>query len=66
LDLKDVYVRQALAAGVMLVIDTDAHSANQLDQMRFGVMTARRGGARRKQVLNALSTATLLRKIRAT
>ena len=39
LDLKDVHVRQALEAGCHLVIDTDAHATDQLDQMRFGITT---------------------------
>ena len=45
LDLKDVHVRQALDAGCQLVINTDAHATDQLDQMPFGVTTARRGWA---------------------
>jgi DNA polymerase (family 10) len=52
LDLKDLHVRLALEAGVTLVVDTDAHHTDQLLQMRLGVLTARRGGATRKQVAN--------------
>lgn len=61
LDLKDLHVRQALAAGAMICIDTDAHHTDQLEIITHGVVTARRGGARRPQVLNALP----LEKLRA-
>ena len=52
LDLKDLHARQAIEAGVTLAIDTDAHSIDQLDQMRFGILTARRAGVAPKHVLN--------------
>ncbi|RJP40656.1 MAG: DNA polymerase/3'-5' exonuclease PolX [Phycisphaerales bacterium] len=65
LDLKAEHARQALDAGVTLAIDTDAHSTEGLRQMRFGVMTARRAGARRADVLNALPLAQFKKRIRA-
>jgi len=52
LDLKDVHVRQALEAGCLLVINTDAHSGDQLDQMALGVRTARRGWATADRIIN--------------
>ena len=55
LDLKDAHVRQAIAGGVTLVIDTDAHSTQGLAEIRYGVLTARRGGAARENVLNTRS-----------
>lgn len=54
LDLKDVHVRQALQAGVRICIDTDAHRTTQLAAIAHGVATARRGWARRRDVLNTL------------
>jgi len=63
LDLKDTHVHMAVEAGVMLTINTDAHHVDQLAQMRFGVLTARRGGATPKGVLNCLSAADLKKKI---
>lgn len=59
LDLKDAHVRQAIAGGVTLVIDTDAHSTQGLSEIRYGVLTARRGGAARENVLNTRSLAGL-------
>ncbi|MCK4660535.1 MAG: DNA polymerase/3'-5' exonuclease PolX [Phycisphaerae bacterium] len=52
LDLKDTHARQAIEAGVKLIIGTDAHSADSLGQMRYGVSTARRAGATCADVLN--------------
>jgi DNA polymerase (family 10) len=53
LDLKDVHVRIAREYGVTIVINTDAHAIDGLDQMRFGVLTGRRGWLRWHEVLNA-------------
>ena len=52
LDLKDVYVRQALAAGVKVVCSTDAHSIRGLSNMELAVATARRGWATAAEVVN--------------
>ena len=65
LDLKDIHVRQALAAGAKLVINTDTHSTTGYDQMRFGILTARRGGATKKDVLNTLTLSALRKQIKA-
>lgn len=54
LDLKDLHVRKAVEAGVKIIISTDAHSIAQLDFMKYGVATARRGWVEKKSVLNAL------------
>jgi len=59
LDLKDVHVRQALEAGCYLVISTDAHATDQLDQIHFGVITARRGWAPPDRILNTWTIAQL-------
>lgn len=63
LDLCDRYVRMARDAGVMLSIDTDAHSTAQLTQMRYGITTARRGWLRAKDVLNTMPLAAMRRWI---
>ncbi|HEY7604528.1 MAG TPA: PHP domain-containing protein [Gaiellaceae bacterium] len=52
LDLRDVYVRQAVEAGVTLVCSTDAHSVRGLQNMELSVATARRGRASAPDVLN--------------
>ncbi|MHC4567110.1 MAG: PHP domain-containing protein, partial [Planctomycetota bacterium] len=59
LDLKDTHCRMAIEAGVKLVIGTDAHSAEGLGLMAFGVATAGRGWATRADVLNTRSAAKI-------
>ncbi|MBI0582684.1 MAG: DNA polymerase/3'-5' exonuclease PolX [Methanomassiliicoccus sp.] len=64
MDLSDLNCRKAIERGVTLVLDTDAHGVEQLDNMRFAVGTARRGWAERKDVLNALPLDQLRRFFR--
>jgi DNA polymerase (family X) len=52
LDLRDENVRLAVAAGVPVVVSTDAHSTRGLGNMQLAVATARRGGARAVDVVN--------------
>ena len=63
LDLKSEYVRQAVERGVKLTISPDSHSTRELGNVRYAVLTARRGWAKRGDVLNTLDagafTATL-------
>ena len=60
LDLPDVYVRKAIAKGVRLVTNSDAHSIEELDHMRNAVATARRGWATAASVENTRSLDALL------
>jgi len=55
LDLKDVHARSARERGVMIVVNTDAHSTDGLDQMAYGVTVARRAWLGKADVLNCLS-----------
>lgn len=52
LDLRDEYVRKAVTAGVRLSIDSDAHSRHHLKYTEFGIAQARRGWARKSDVVN--------------
>jgi len=53
LDLRDEHVRRAVAAGVPIVVDSDAHSVKHLAFPReHGVDQARRGWATAADVLN--------------
>lgn len=54
LDLNDRDARLALEHGCRLSINTDAHSAANLDLLRFGIDQARRAGASAGQVINTL------------
>ena len=60
LDLKDTHVRKAIEEGVKLIVSTDAHRTEHLERMIFGVGTARRGWAEKKDVANTLSLSELL------
>jgi len=51
-DLNDVYAKAAVEAGVLLVIDSDAHWPRTLPNMRYGVATARRAWVTAAQVAN--------------
>ncbi len=60
LDLDDIHARRAVETGVMLAINTDAHSEGDLDMRFFGVSTARRGWVSAQNVINAWSGERLL------
>jgi DNA polymerase (family 10) len=59
LDLDDVHARGAIAAGVMLAIDTDAHSTEGLGELDLGLSVARRAGAEAKNVINCMEIKAL-------
>ena len=59
LDLNDINVRLAVNNGVKLSINTDAHHYRHLGMMALGVGTARRGWARRQDVINAFTVEEL-------
>jgi len=60
LDMDDVWSRRAKEAGARVVCDSDAHSARQMEYMRYAVATARRGWIEPKDLLNALPLDELL------
>jgi DNA polymerase (family 10) len=55
MDLKDSHVYRARELGVPLVISTDAHTTEGLDNTRYGVGIARRGWCEAKHILNTLA-----------
>jgi len=54
-DLSDIHARAAARAGVLLVIDSDAHRTSTLANMRWGVATARRAWLTKEHVANTRS-----------
>jgi DNA polymerase (family 10) len=50
--------------GIRLAINTDAHSAGDLDMLSFGVATARRGWVQADQVINTWQPERLLSWLR--
>jgi DNA polymerase (family X) len=53
-DLNDVNARAAAAAGVRILVNSDAHGANTLGVTRFGIATARRAWLTAADVANTL------------
>jgi DNA polymerase (family 10) len=51
-DLHEVHARAAAENGVLLLIDSDAHGAEKLEHVRWGVATARRAWLTPEQVAN--------------
>lgn len=52
LDLNDIHLAAAKRMGIPIVINTDAHSTEGLDVMRYGIKQARRGGLTAADVAN--------------
>jgi DNA polymerase (family 10) len=59
LDLRDTHARAAIEAGVKLAINTDAHGPADFDELRYGLLTARRAGATANDVVNTLDAKSL-------
>ncbi|MHB0889042.1 DNA polymerase/3'-5' exonuclease PolX [Acidithiobacillus sp.] len=55
LDLQDIQAQAAKEEGVLLAINSDAHSRFDFDLLRWGVLQARRGWLEKKDVLNTRS-----------
>jgi DNA polymerase (family 10) len=55
LDLNDIHCAAAQSLGIPIVIATDAHEPNGLDDMRYGILQARRAGLTKKDVANTRS-----------
>jgi DNA polymerase (family 10) len=46
--------------GVLICIDTDAHSTRMLNNLQLGILTARRAWCQPQDVVNTKSTADLI------
>ncbi len=55
LDLPDTLVRRAVDRGVKLAINSDAHTNSEMEMMFYGVEVARRGWAKKTDIINTLS-----------
>lgn len=65
LDLLDIHCQMARDEGVLVAINSDAHSVHEFDNLGYGVGQARRGWLSKKDVLNTRplrALRTLLRK----
>jgi DNA polymerase (family 10) len=62
-DLDEIHARAAAAAGVQLVINSDAHSTDGLQVLRYGIWTARRAWLTAADVANTLPWPELAAKL---
>ena len=63
LDLEPRWIKEARKRSIKFVISTDAHSVSELENLKFGIGIARRGGVRRREVLNTLGPAAFQRSV---
>jgi DNA polymerase (family X) len=64
-DLNDLHLRLAKQHGCRIVVDTDAHATEELDQMRYGITQLRRAWLTKEDILNTQPTAeALLQRLR--
>jgi DNA polymerase (family 10) len=63
LDLLDIYCKMAKSEGVLVSINSDAHSVSDFDNLYYGVGQARRGWLEKKDVLNTRSLSHLKRSL---
>jgi DNA polymerase (family X) len=64
LDLKDDYIRMAVQSNLKLVIDSDSHKPDDFEFLKFGIGQARRGWAKKSDILNTLPADKLLKNIK--
>jgi len=53
LDIKHDYIRRCVEEGVKMSISSDAHSVKHFSYLECGLAEARRGGAEKKDIINA-------------
>src|SRR5271168_5078135 len=61
-DLNDLNLRLAKQCGCKIVVDTDAHAIEELDQMRYGITQLRRAWLTPADIVNTEPTAEALLK----
>ena len=63
LDMDEGWARKAMEEGVPVVVDSDAHSVGELDNLLYGVVVARRAWLEAKHVVNAGSLSGLMKAV---
>ena len=64
LDLPPAWIAEARARGIAFVLSVDAHSTDGLSVLPYAVTMARRGGLRRREVLNTLDAEAFRARVR--
>jgi len=63
-DLSDLNLRKAKSLGCKISVNTDAHSLEDMDKMRFGITQLRRAWLTKDDVLNTLDADAFLKALR--
>ncbi len=63
-DLKDEYIRKCVELGVKMAIDSDAHAIPHLKLVEYGVYQARRGWAKKSDIINAWPLEKMLKMLK--
>ena len=66
LDLYDTYCQVAKAEGVLVAVDSDAHSVNSFDHLRYGVGQARRGWLEKEDIINTRPLNEVMKRLNQT
>lgn len=66
LDLLDVYCHMARDEGVLISVNSDAHSVNDFANLEYGIGQARRGWLEKEDILNTRSLSKLRKLLRNT
>jgi DNA polymerase (family 10) len=66
LDLTETHCQMAKEAGVLIAVNTDAHSVAEFGQLRYGLGQARRGWLEKRDVLNTRPFNELLKLVKRT
>ena len=64
LDFNDHYIKKCINAGVKMAIDSDAHHISHLRYLDLGVAQARRGWAKKSDIVNALPAEEFLKQLK--
>ncbi len=59
-DLNDLHLRLAKQHGCKITVNTDAHSTDELDQIRYGITQLRRAWLTKEDIINTQPTAEAL------
>ncbi|OWK27260.1 MAG: DNA polymerase III [Parcubacteria group bacterium GW2011_GWA2_38_13b] len=64
LDFNDHYIKKCIDAGVKMAIDSDAHHISHLRYLDLGVAQARRGWAKKSDIVNTLPVEEFLKQLK--
>lgn len=64
LDIDWRLLRECTRLGILVAVNPDAHSIHGLEDERYGIGTARKGGIEARQVVNCMATEELLARWR--